>query len=1018
MAFERNPTLQITRTNINEGAERARNGTTERVRNRLFVSYTLNRAVRDFFETSFGISTQNGRSVDDKYSELLDVNDFFVGGWSLEVRVLTNVEDIALYVPTLPLIVGYVSDFYVCVKTDSALSTVEILGFTHADRLGEADLSSNGLMAIMQLDDLQPWEQLKQYVESAKPDDLQQLALFNEWQTRARKLSENVEQILATEETFKPEQIELLVTSFRDEILRVYGQYAAPVPIQAIYNKLAARFNLPEPIRTRPDDPLVFASSEKEKASAEAPETESRYFQDSLNVPDRAGLYHHLIESDDAFNRHRRLKSILDQATGGKLHTPKRRREYVRRKKENLASVSEDNPIPPSITDPAERAELDEWFAEFRESEHEEQPSPGPEILPSDLNWDEFNFKTEYRTGYDDLVKDFYYPALAGADEYWRAVGFFSSSSLEAVGRPLGEFVGRGGRMRLITSVELSQQDYDAIAAGTRTESIVEQRLLERIRKDFDDPVGKGAELLLRLLEAGCLEIMVAIPDSGPGIFHEKVGVFLATAEFIAFSGSMNESRFALENNYECVDVFTSWEDKSRAESKKLHFERLWSNAAPGVTTITFPEAAKMELIRISGAGKSAQPQPSQSSSPIKMWKHQEEAIATFLKKERGVLEMATGTGKTKTSLEICRRLFENGQIQTMVISADGDDLLDQWYKELLTFVKQLNIRVPVLRHYKNHKEQERFFLNKGAIILTSRYFLPPVLHNLSKDEAARTILIHDEVHRLGSPSNRENLAGLSDHIRYRLGLSATPERQYDAEGNEFIVESIGEVIYRFGIEDAIRKKILSPFSYFPLEYTPDLEDRSSLQQVHKMAAARKQAGDPMSQEEIWIELAKVYKTSRAKLPVFGSFIEKNSELLRRCIIFVETREYGDEVLSIVHKYRHDFHVYYANEDSEVLRSFANGDIECLITCHRLSEGIDIHSLETVILFSSAKARLETIQRIGRCLRRNPRDPAKKANVVDFIRLPDDDSEGESNRNADLERRDWLSHLSQIEPEP
>lgn len=403
--------------------------------------------------------------------------------------------------------------------------------------------------------------------------------------------------------------------------------------------------------------------------------------------------------------------------------------------------------------------------------------------------------------------------------------------------------------------------------------------------------------------------------------------------------------------------------------------------------------------------------------APIKLWSHQEEAVSAFLEKERGVLEMATGTGKTKTSLEICRRLFENGRIQAMIVSADGDDLLDQWYKELLTFVKQLDVRIPVLRHYKNHRERERFFLNKRSIILTSRYFLPSVLCSLSDDEASKTILIHDEVHRLASPSNRENLAGLSNPVKYRLGLSATPEREYDAEGNDFIAESIGEVIYSFGLEDAIRRRILSPFRYFPLEYTPDEDDRSRLQQVHKMAAARKQAGDPMTQEEIWIELAKVHKTSRAKLPVFASFIEKNAALLKRCIIFVETREYGDEVLSIVHKHRHDFHVYYANEDSEVLRSFANGDIECLITCHRLSEGIDIHSLETVVLFSSARARLETIQRIGRCLRKNPQDPSKEANVVDFIRLPDDGVGGEENRNADIDRRDWLSSLSRIEPE-
>ena len=43
------------------------------------------------------------------------------------------------------------------------------------------------------------------------------------------------------------------------------------------------------------------------------------------------------------------------------------------------------------------------------------------------------------------------------------------------------------------------------------------------------------------------------------------------------------------------------------------------------------------------------------------------------------------------------------------------------------------------------------------------------------------------------------------------------------------------------------------------------------------------------------------------------------------------------------------------------LKRFADGQLECLLTCHRLSEGIDIRSIENVILFSSARARLERV---------------------------------------------------------
>jgi superfamily II DNA or RNA helicase len=220
-------------------------------------------------------------------------------------------------------------------------------------------------------------------------------------------------------------------------------------------------------------------------------------------------------------------------------------------------------------------------------------------------------------------------------------------------------------------------------------------------------------------------------------------------------------------------------------------------------------------------------------------------------------------------------------------------------------------------------------------------------------------------------------------------------------------------VIFRFDLADAIRRRILSPFNYHALSYIPDDDDRYRLQQVYVRAAAREQSGNPMTQEEIWIELAKVYKTSRTKLPIFRNFIREHPELLARCIIFVETREYGEEVLEIVHSHRHDFHTYYAAEDSTTLQRFASGELECLVTCHRLSEGIDIQSLRNVILFSSARARLETIQRMGRCLRWDPRNPGKRANVVDFVRTSDPEAE---DINADEERRDWLEALSRISP--
>lgn len=629
----------------------------------------------------------------------------------------------------------------------------------------------------------------------------------------------------------------------------------------------------------------------------------------------------------------------------------------------------------------------------------------------------DLTFEEDYRSGHNDILNEFFRPALREAKEYWRAVGYFSSSAFEAFGAPLGEFVINGGRIRLVTSVELSEEDIAAIERGANKQRVCEARLQEIIEREFADGVGDGVARLVRLLELDRLEIKIAVPKRGTGVYHEKIGLFIDGDDFVAFTGSSNESRSAFEQNRECIDVYCSWESPTRAHRKRQHFLDVWNGSDPGVDVYRFPEAAKRRLIRVSRI----RVREASGTYEEDKWRHQTEAVERFLERERGVLNMATGTGKTRTALRIMRSLYERGAIDTTIITMDGNDLLDQWYRELLPLSRDVPRSLRIYRDYDVHKELEAFLLDpRDAIFLVSRQPgqardpLASALRRVGSSFGPRTLFIHDEVHRLGSPGNRQRLRGLSDPIRFRLGLSATPEREYDEQGNVFIEEHIGPEIYRFELQDAIRRGILVPFRYFPLSYELTEEDRKRIRDVYRRQAAREAAGRPMTEEEVWIEIAKVYKTSRAKLPVFEQFIQERPQLLERCIVFVETREYGEEVLEIIHRFRPDFHTYFTGDDSDTLRRFARGELECLITCHRVSEGIDIRSLNTVILFSSARARLETIQRIGRCLRADPRNPRKIANVVDFIRVQ---SESNEEPNADQERYHWLSELSRIRPE-
>lgn len=634
---------------------------------------------------------------------------------------------------------------------------------------------------------------------------------------------------------------------------------------------------------------------------------------------------------------------------------------------------------------------------------------------------------SHYRSGNDDLADDFFQPCLARCSGYSRAVGFFTSSSLVTWASALPRFVSHPNlEIRLLVSPRLTDEDRRALRKTQNAEQ--QNRVLQEIGDrvveyalDFvDDPSQSELriQLLLWLIATEKLHLKFAFPHhtDAPGMYHEKIGVFeFPWGDQVAFTGSANETRSGHTFNYESVDVYRSWVegDEQRVEQKIEQFNEAWSGNAEGMATLPPSDEVLDRVQTVAPENPPGVRGNDRTTEEQYRWLHQDEAVEVFLEERKGILEMATGTGKTRTALKIMDRLFKVDKIDTVVVSTDGTDLLEQWEETLLKFVNKSSRTLSLFRHFSRYHERELFVRNPAeSILLSSRQALAPALRNVDESTRGRTLLVHDEVQGLGSPANRKELGGLAGPIPYRLGLSATPEREYDEEGTEFIQQHVGPVIYEFGLSDAIRRGILVPFDYHPLSYVPSEDDKKRLANVFKRKAAREAEGNPMSKEELWIELARVHKTSEAKLPVFREFLKDNSDLLERCLIFVETRAYGEKVLEIVHECRHDFHTYFAAEDSSVLERFADGELECLLTCHRLSEGIDIQNLRTVVLFASAKSRLETIQRIGRCLRRDPEQEDKRAHVVDFIR--EDDNE---ELNPDQQRREWLNRIAEVEPE-
>lgn len=398
----------------------------------------------------------------------------------------------------------------------------------------------------------------------------------------------------------------------------------------------------------------------------------------------------------------------------------------------------------------------------------------------------------------------------------------------------------------------------------------------------------------------------------------------------------------------------------------------------------------------------------------MKQWKHQEEAIAVFLEKKYGILEMATGTGKTYTAIQIIKKLLAEDKIKRIIIITYGNDLLQQWYQELLISIPD----VKIFRFFDKYRELQRFTLSKGKSILILSREAKRIKESLLEVERwdgvdiarKNTMLLFDEIHGLGAPELRKNLSGSLLNYQYRLGLSATPERDYDIEGNQFIKDEIGEVIYCFGLKEAIEKGILCPFIYIPIFYNLTEEERAIKKRIIAKYEMNRKRGIDVNETDLYRDLARVNKTASQKIPLFEKLIIKKPELLQNCIMFVETKEYGMELQKMLTRYISRFHTYYSEDRKENLRKFGMGDIDCLITCKKISEGIDIRTVKNIVLFSSDKGKIVTIQRIGRSLRKNPEERNKMACIVDFIYS---NSTGDD-ITTDGKRMEWLSLLAKV----
>lgn len=454
--------------------------------------------------------------------------------------------------------------------------------------------------------------------------------------------------------------------------------------------------------------------------------------------------------------------------------------------------------------------------------------------------------KSEYRSLIDNVVQDFYVPLLKEAVTYRRAVGFFSSSSLVDISKGIAAIAKRRGKIQLVASPYLSDEDIEAIRNGYEKRNvIIEHALLSQLSdENMDFYSMERLNLLANLIAEGILDIRIAYTedDRGIGMYHEKMGIIEdAEGNKVAFSGSMNESSTAMSINYETIDVFRSWGDEfeaNQAQLKENAFVSIWNDTEPNIHVLEFPSISQALIdkykkkrssfdidelqffdVPIKRKNVSGKRIGARIPKDISLYEYQKEAIVSWAGENyRGIFDMATGTGKTLTGLGAVSKLSEDVCDELSVfILCPYQHLVEQWVEDIVKF----NIK-PIIGYSASPQKDWKKRLQKAikdqkvrkdksffCFVTTNATFSSKFVQDIIEEIKTPILLMVDEAHNVGAKTYAKLL---DDRFQYRLALSATLDRHRDEEGTAALYNFFGRKCIEYTLERAIREDKLTPY--------------------------------------------------------------------------------------------------------------------------------------------------------------------------------------------------------------
>lgn len=666
----------------------------------------------------------------------------------------------------------------------------------------------------------------------------------------------------------------------------------------------------------------------------------------------------------------------------------------------------------------------------------------------------------------------FFNDGLKNSTEFDLQLGYFSSAAISVLANGFATFIANGGKMRLVINHIVSDKDKQAISKGSKgeMEDVLDLTDFESLRSTFDEYQQQFFDCLAYLINKKRIDIRIIKPKNKKGIAHTKSGQFRDGDTITSFTGSANFTLSGLFNNLEEIKIDRSDSIDPMVQKRiisqheeflsimnyaKRNIEYLSAENLESAIQSTFGDKDIEELLDVEkklrkikktrtinteGSDMACddyaeEPQFPYPSGPRE---YQRTAFENWKNNgQKGLFAMATGTGKTITALNCLLEIFNRKGYYKAMILVPTTTLVNQWEEECKKFKFGNIIKVFSKNHtwrddlerslleekYKTAKEPEVSYI---IISTYASYSREKVFTKLNEFDSRRLLLIADECHNMASGSLVKRLKLIP--YQRRIGLSATPERQYDDNGNErqrkfFNVKE--QYTFEYSMEKAIENGVLCKYKYYPhiVQLTP-IEMEEYIELSKKISKYFNfDTGTFDSTDEILKRLLlarkRIIHKAENKMEVFKSIIKKRYQErgnLKYTLVYVPegikpdyvgneddydiSDEIGDDAESdrLIDRYTQAIcdldermtvrkFVSGQKEREEILNDFASGRLQVLTSMKCLDEGVDVPRSEMAIFCSSTGNPRQFIQRRGRVLRTHP--DKRMAELHDLVVIPE-----------------------------